>query len=291
MAQKLAGLTLAETRRRVATMLSVNGIVEGADTDARLLIGAALAIDHTALASDPDRTLSIEEANRLSALTTRRLDREPIARIIGYREFWSLRFRLSAGTLVPRPDTETVVEAALDHVRDKKNDALRIADLGTGSGIILLALLHELPNAIGIGTDRSLDALLTARANAADLDLADRAKFAACDFSSALRGRFELLVSNPPYIESSNIDHLQMDVRMYEPRLALDGGADGLFAYRAIAADARRLLAPGGALVVELGYQQFGDVCGIMTDAGLVPKGPAKPDLAGIPRALTVLLS
>src|SRR5262249_20582842 len=155
-------------------------------------------------------------------------------------------------------------EAALDHLRGRKNNALRIADLGTGSGIILLALLSELPNAIGIGTDRSMDALLTARANAADLHLANRAKFAACDFSSALRGPFELLLSNPPYIASGDIDSLQTDVRVHDPRLALDGGEDGLSAYRAIAADARRLLAPGGALVVELGYQQLADVCDIM---------------------------
>lgn len=285
MAQKLSGLTVADARRRIASILLVNGVASE-DLDARLLVCTALGIDHTALASDPDRILSSGDAKRLSALTTRRLNREPIARIIGYSEFWSLRFRLSADTLVPRPETETVVEAGLEAMRDRRDDALRIADLGTGSGAILLALLHELPNAFGIGTDRSMDAIATARANANDLSLSDRAVFTVTDFSSALRGPFDLVVSNPPYIETGDIEHLQMDVKSHDPRLALDGGTDGLFAYRAIAADARRLLAPRGTLVLELGFGQLTDVCDIMANAGLAPAGPARADLAGIPRAL-----
>ncbi|MES1155706.1 MAG: HemK/PrmC family methyltransferase, partial [Pseudorhodoplanes sp.] len=162
------------------------------------------------------------------------------------------------------------------------------ADLGTGTGAILLALLNELPSAFGIGTDRSLDAIKTARANAFDLDLSQRAVFAVCDFSSALRAPFDLIVSNPPYIASADIAHLQADVRDHDPLLALDGGADGLAAYRAIAADARRLLAPGGKLVLELGAGQLNAVLGIMANEGLVPTGPAKVDLLGIPRALTL---
>jgi release factor glutamine methyltransferase len=287
MAQKLAGLSVADARRRIASILTVNGIVDATDTDARLLVGAALAIDHTKLASDPDRVLSNDDAKALSALTARRLNREPVARILGRQEFWSLPFRVSPDTLVPRPETETVVEAALDAVRDRKTDALRIADLGTGSGAILLALLHELPHAIGIGTDRSAGALATARANASALGLS-RAAFAACDYSSALGGSFDLIVSNPPYIETGDIDHLQMDVRDHDPRLALDGGADGLSAYRAIAADAARLLATGGVLVVELGFGQLAAVSDVMANAGLAPKGPVRADIAGVPRALTL---
>ena len=286
MAQKLSGLSVAETRRRIASILSVNGILDANDTDARLLICAALAIDHTALASSPDRVLSVDDAKALAALIKRRLNREPIARILGQWEFWGLPLQLSPDTLVPRPDTETVVQAALDAVRDRGNDALRIADLGTGSGAILLALLKELPHASGVGTDRSMNAIVTARMNAKDLNLSDRAVFAVTDFSSALRGPFDLVVSNPPYIETGDIDHLQMDVKAHDPRLALDGGADGLAAYRAIAADAKRLLAPRGTLVVELGFRQLTDVCDIMANAGLAPSGPAKADLAGIPRAL-----
>ena len=189
MAQKLSGLNVADARRRVAGMLLVNGI-PSEDLDARLLICAALKIDHTALASAPDRVLSVDDAKVLAALMARRLNREPIQRIVGHAEFWSLKFQLSADTLVPRPETETIVEAALDAVADRRNDALRIADLGTGSGAILLALLHDLPDAFGIGTDRSAGALVTARTNAADLQLSQRAVFAACDFSSALRGPF-----------------------------------------------------------------------------------------------------
>jgi release factor glutamine methyltransferase len=288
MAETLSpGMSVTQARRLLAGLLREDGI-ESADLDARLLVCAALAIDHTALASDPDRVLSNDGAQALSALTARRLNREPIARILGYQEFWSLKFRLSPDTLSPRRETETVVEAALAAVHDRKNDALRIADLGTGSGAILLALLHELPHAFGVGTDRSAGALATARTNAADLQLSGRAVFAGCDYSSALRGSFDLVVSNPPYIETGDIDHLQMDVKSYDPRLALDGGADGLAAYRAIAGDARRLLAADGRLVVELGIFQAADVSTIMTNEGLVPTGPAKADLLGIPRALTL---
>jgi release factor glutamine methyltransferase len=288
MAEKLSpGLSVTQARRLLVGLLREDGI-ESADLDARLLIEAALAIDHAALASQSDRILSMAEAHAISVFATRRLDREPVARILGRKEFWSLPFRLSPETLVPRPETETVVEAALAAVHDRRNDALRIADLGTGSGAILLALLHELPHAFGIGTDRSAGALATARANAIALGLSPRTAFATCDYSSALGGSFDLIVSNPPYIETGDIDRLQMDVRGHDPRLALDGGPDGLTAYRAIAADARRLLAAGGILVVELGFGQLAAVSDVMANAGLAPKGPVRADIAGIPRALAL---
>lgn len=285
-----AGMSVTQARRHAASALEQKG-ADSPDLDARLLVCAALAIDHTALASDPGRLLLADDAKALSGLVTRRLDREPVARILGHREFWGLRLRLSPETLVPRPETETVVEAALASVHDRRNDALRIADIGTGSGAILLALLHGLPNAFGIGTDRSFGALTTARSNAADLGLSKRAVFTLCDFSSSLRGPFDLLVSNPPYIPTGDIDHLQMEVKGHDPRLALDGGRDGLAAYRAIAADARRLLAAGGLLVVELGIFQEPDVSSIITNAGLVPTGPARTDVSGIPRALVAAVS
>ena len=285
-----AGMSVTQARRMLAGLLREDGI-ESADLDARLLMCAALAIDHTALANQADRALSAADAQTIGALATRRLRREPVARILGYKEFWGLRLQLSRHTLVPRPETETIVEAALAGLHERREEPLRIADLGTGSGAILLALLHELPNAFGIGTDRSEHALVTARANAAGLQLGDRAVFAACDFSSALRGRFDLVVSNPPYIESGDIECLEVDVRDHEPRLALDGGADGLAAYRRIAADARRLLADGGRLVVELGSGQLAAVSDIMANAGLTPAAPAKADLGGIPRALALSVS
>lgn len=288
MAEKLsAGMSVMQARRLLAGLLRENGI-ESADLDARLLIGAVLAIDHAALASQSDRTLSAAEAQAVSAFATRRLNREPVARIVGRKEFWSLPLRLSPATLVPRPETETVVDASLTALHDRRNETLRIADLGTGSGAILLALLRELPNAFGVGTDRSADAIATARGNATDLGLSDRAVFAACDYSSALAGSFDLIVSNPPYIRSADIEHLPLDVRLHDPRLALDGGVNGLAAYRAIAADARRLLAPRGILVVELGAGQLAAVSDVMANAGLGPVGPVRPDIAGIPRALTL---
>jgi release factor glutamine methyltransferase len=288
MAETLApGMTVTEARRALAEWLSEDGI-ESAALEARLLVGAALAFDHAALAIAADRPLSAAETHAISAFAARRRNHEPIARILGRQEFWSLPFQLSPETLVPRPETETVVEAALDAVRDRRNEALRIADLGTGSGAILLALLNELPNAFGIGTDRSAGALTTARANAIALRLSQRAAFVACDYSAALRGSFDLIVSNPPYIGTGDIEHLQIDVQRHDPRLALDGGADGLTAYRAIAADSRRILAPRGSLVVELGFGQLAAVSDVMANAGLAPKGPVRADIAGIPRALTL---
>lgn len=291
MAETLSsGMNVMQARRLLTGLLREDGI-KSADLDARLLICAALAIDHTSLASQSDRILSAADAQAVCALATRRLRREPVARILGCKEFWGLRLRLSPETLVPRPETETIVEAALAAMHDRRGHSLRIADLGTGSGAILLALLSELPRAFGVGTDRSADAIATARANASHLHLSQRAVFASCDFSSALGGSFDLLVSNPPYIASGDIHHLQAEVRDHDPRLALDGGADGLAAFRAIAADARRLLAAGGVLVVELGAGQLAAVSGIMANAGLTPAGLARADLAGMPRALTLAIS
>jgi release factor glutamine methyltransferase len=163
---------------------------------------------------------------------------------------------------------------------------LRIADIGTGSGAILLALLSELPDARGIGTDISVAALRIARTNAADLGFADRALFVACDYAAALSDRFDLMVSNPPYIRSAEIGELATEVRDHDPLSALDGGADGLDAYRTLIPQAARLLVPGGALVVEAGHGQSGPIQGLMTAAGLMLERPAKADLTGIPRAV-----
>jgi release factor glutamine methyltransferase len=163
---------------------------------------------------------------------------------------------------------------------------LRIADLGTGSGAILLALLSELPNALGFGTDISTMALQTASSNAANAGLTHRATFIACDYGSGLSGPFDLIVSNPPYIRSADIADLAAEVRLYDPRAALDGGADGLDAYRALIPQAVHLLAPGAALVVEAGEGQSGQIEALMTAAGLMPAGAPKADLAGIQRAV-----
>jgi release factor glutamine methyltransferase len=235
-----------------------------------------------------DRLLTSEESVRLEDFARRRCGGEPVARILGRKELWGLPLQLSAATLVPRPDTETVVELALEMLRASpaSDRALRIADLGTGSGAILLALLSELPGAHGIGTDISGEALQTAHNNAVDLGLADRADFIACDYATALSGPFDLIVSNPPYIRSADIAGLATEVLNFDPPGALDGGHDGLDAYRALIPQAARLLAPLGALVVEVGQGQHDDVRELMTTAGLAPEGPARADLAGIRRAV-----
>jgi release factor glutamine methyltransferase len=283
-----AGQTV-ETARRALMARFKRASVDSADLDARILVGSVLGLDLTGLIAAAARILTDDESERLEGFARRRIAGEPAARIIGLKEFWGLPLRLSPATLVPRPDTETVVEAALEILRaeSRRDSPLRIADLGTGSGAILLALLSELPNAFGVGTDISIQALRTARDNARQLGFAARAAFLACDFAAALSGPFDLIVSNPPYIRSAQIASLDAEVRDHDPHRALDGGFDGLDAYRLIASQASRLLAPGGALVMEVGHGQSGDVQELLAAAGLTPAGPPKSDLAGIRRAVT----
>jgi release factor glutamine methyltransferase len=282
------GRTVEDIRRVLTARLKAAGN-DSPELDARLLAGAALGLDLTGLITAANRTLTATESDHLETLAQRRLAGEPVARILGIREFWGLPLKLSGATLVPRPDTETVVERALELLRtDGAIDRpLRLADLGTGSGAILLALLSELPNARGFGTDISTDALETARGNAARLALADRATFVACDYAGGLSGPLDLIVSNPPYIRSADIAGLATEVRDHDPRAALDGGVDGLDAYRVLIAQSAALLAPNGLLVVEAGRGQSGDIEALMTAAGLTTAGPPKADLAGIPRAVS----
>ncbi len=277
--------TVAEARSTLAARFRAAGF-DAPELDARILVGHALGLDHAALAAAGVRTLDAGEQAAVAGLAARRLEREPVARIVGRKEFWSLPLRLDAATLVPRPETETVVEAALAAIDAQGPRAAvgRIADLGTGSGALLLALLTELPAAIGIGTDTSLGALAVARDNARRIGLA-RAQFVACDMAAALGGPFDLIVSNPPYIASAEIAALAPEVRDFDPRAALDGGPDGLDFYRAIAAAVPALLRPGGALVVELGAGQAAAVAALFSAAGLAPS-PPHPDLGGVPRAL-----
>jgi release factor glutamine methyltransferase len=277
--------TAAQARRALADAFRAAGL-DTPELDARVLVGHALGLDHTGLTLAGERKLDGDEARMVSALAVRRLAREPVARILGVREFWGLPLHLNAATLVPRPETETVVEAALVAIDEDgaRTRALRIADLGTGSGALLIALLSELPNASGIGTDVSPEALAAARANAGRSGVLPRARFAACDFGSALDGGYDLVVSNPPYIASGDLAALPPEVR-HDPRRALDGGADGFDCYRAIAAQAPRLLKHRGLLVAELGVGQAPAVAELFRAAGLVTS-PARADLAGIPRAL-----
>jgi release factor glutamine methyltransferase len=283
----LAGQAIEAARRTLAARFKSSGIDSG-ELDARMLVGGALGIDLTDMITAANRRLTTDESSRLEKFAGRRLAGEPVARILGHKEFWGLSLNLSPATLVPRPDTETVVEMALEMLRAeaRANQPLRIADLGTGSGAILLALLSELPRANGVGTDISAEALQIASGNAARLKLSDRATFVACDFAGGLSGVFDLIVSNPPYIRSADINALAVEVRDHDPRAALDGGADGLDAYRALIPQAARCLAPGAALVVEAGEGQSSDIEALMTAAGLTTAGPPKADLAGIRRAV-----
>lgn len=280
-------LTVAAMRRRIADTLRRAGI-ESPALDARLLVGHALGLGHAQLASAAAQVLSASDIAAIEALAARRLAHEPVARIVGRKEFWGLELQLADATLVPRPETETVVEAALAAIGETsaRNAPLRIVDLGTGTGAILFALLHELPQAFGVGIDVDPRAVATARDNAHMLGLQGRCCFAVSDFAAALRGAFDLVVSNPPYIATSELPRLAPEVRDYDPPRALDGGKDGLDCYRRIAAEAARLLAPNGRVVLEIGAGQSAPVSGIFETAGLVAAAPARPDLAGIPRAL-----
>ncbi|MFZ0846517.1 MAG: peptide chain release factor N(5)-glutamine methyltransferase, partial [Pseudolabrys sp.] len=212
------GLTLAGARSALAEKFRHAGI-DSAEADARLLISHALSIDRAGLISDGGRELNAKEMAAIDALGARRLRHEPVARIFGFKEFWSLPLQISEAVLVPRPETETVIEAALDFIiRDgRRMDALRILDIGTGSGALLLALLSELPNARGTGTDISAPALAVARANAERHGLAARASFVECDFAAGVSGPFDLIVSNPPYVAHSDIAGLVAEVRDYDP--------------------------------------------------------------------------
>ncbi len=234
------------------------------ELDARLLVGCALGLNHGGLVANADRVLTPGEADAVAAIAARRLAGEPVARILGTKEFWSLPLKLNAHTLVPRPETETVVEAALAALDGDRTRSLCILDLGTGSGALILSLLSELPSAFGIATDVSIEALDCAHHNAVALGLAGRTAFVACDYGTALKGPFDLVVSNPPYVARDDIARLAPEVSLFDPHRALDGGPDGLDGYRAIAADARRLLTPNGSLVVELGAGQADAVTALM---------------------------
>jgi release factor glutamine methyltransferase len=286
-----AARTIAATRHALADKFRQAGIDSG-EADARLLLAYALGVDRAELIANGGRALTVEQAEAIDALAARRLRREPVARIFGHKEFWGLSLQIGPAVLVPRPETETVVEAALDAVaRDARQLAqLRIFDIGTGSGALLLALLSELPNAVGTAADISAAALDIARANAERSGLAGRCTFIACDIAAGVPGPFDLIVSNPPYVVHGEIASLPPEVRDYDPALALDGGADGLDGYRAIAAQARRLLAPGGKVIVELGAGQEAAVRALFTKAGLAAAAVLN-DLAGIPRALTATVA
>jgi release factor glutamine methyltransferase len=275
--------TAADMLAEAASRLDAVGI-EAPRREARLLLAHAAGIDQAALLRDLHAPL---DASGFAALVDRRAAREPLALIIGHQGFWTLDLEVSADTLIPRADSEAVIEAALAVCAG--HPARRVLDLGTGTGCLLLAVLTEWPAATGVGVDRTEGAARLARRNAAALGLADRAAFLCGDWATALNARFDLVLSNPPYIESADIAGLMPEVARYEPRRALDGGTDGLDAYRSILAALPGLLAPGGAAVLELGIGQADAVASIAATQGLA-LGGLHNDLTGTPRAMTLRL-
>jgi release factor glutamine methyltransferase len=267
----------------LAEKLAAAGI-EHARSDAWLLLAAASGRSRVELIAGAAPPLSPAEEERLAALAARRLGREPMAYILGAREFWSLTFRVGPAVLVPRPESETVVEAALAEIADRAA-RLRILDLGTGSGCLLLALLSELPRASGLGIDRSGEALAIAESNAELLGLTERAAFREGDWGHGLAGPFDLIVSNPPYVALADAARLAPEVRAFEPKEALFAGADGLAAYRALVPDCARLLAEDGVACLEIGQGQGAAVAAIARRHGLRLLA-SRPDLAGIERCL-----
>jgi release factor glutamine methyltransferase len=258
--------------------------VETPVLDARLLVQHALGADWNQLFIGPDRNLTDDERSELGRLLDRRAAREPVSRILGHREFWSLDLLVGPDTLDPRPDTETIIDSALKLV-PSRDLQVRVLDLGTGTGAILLALLTELPNATGLGVDRAPGAVATATENAQRLGLNGRARFRNGDWGKGLEERFDLIVSNPPYIRRGDIAGLSPEVRDFDPVLALDGGPDGLDAYRELAPDLERLLDPGGCAVLEVGQGQAPAVMRILEAVGLRSAGSAR-DLSGVERCV-----
>ena len=260
--------------------------IEAPRQEARLLLAHAMGCRQEDLLRDPRAPVPPEAQARFGEALAARSRHAPIAYLLGHAGFWTLDLLSTPATLIPRADTETLVEAALEAFPNRA-DVSRVLDLGTGTGALLLACLAEFTGAFGVGIDRSPDAAALARANAGRNGMAGRSAFLAGDWAAALYGRFDLILSNPPYIESAAIPGLMPEVALHEPALALDGGADGLDAYRALAADLPRLLAPGGRAVLELGQGQQPAVEALMRAAGIHSTG-CRADLGGIPRALVL---
>jgi release factor glutamine methyltransferase len=273
-------LTLAEALRRATADLGSAGI-EGPGNDARLLISAALGLSAAQVLARPERPLRPQEVENFGRLIARRVAREPVSRILGEREFYGRTFGISPATLDPRPDSETLIDATLELVAREgwQSRALRILDVGTGSGCLLLTLLAELPSAFGVGSDVSVAALVTARANAVRLGLARSAGWLAGDLVAAVRGPFDILISNPPYIPSLEIAQAEPEVREHDPLLALDGGFDGVAFFRRLSGMVGEIV-PDGWIVLETAHNQADAVATLLAAEGL-RKISVQRDVAG----------
>ena len=283
-------MSRAEALKAAGDRLTAAG-VESPRLDAEVLLASALGCTRIDLFAEPARELAAPERERFDAMVARRLSREPVAQILGAKEFWGLEFKVSNATLTPRPDSETLVGAvleAVDRSERGRDHAWSILDLGTGSGCLLLAVLSELPLATGLGVDVSATALEMAHENARRLGLGRRCRFIECDWRDglgALGERFELVIANPPYIAAAELAALAPEVTDHEPRLALDGGDGGMVAYEAILARAGDITGPGAWLFFEVGAGQAAKVEALISEAGLVACGRRR-DLAGHDRVV-----
>ncbi|MFD2057022.1 peptide chain release factor N(5)-glutamine methyltransferase [Mesorhizobium calcicola] len=278
--------TLGQLLREVQVRLA-DAAVDDPALDARLIVEHFSGTTRTQAIADPERKIDGSTIAAIDDALRRRVGGEPVHRILGYREFYGLRLSLSPETLEPRPDTETLVEAMLPFVRAVavREGECRILDLGTGTGAIALALLSAVPAATATGVDLSAGALVTASRNARQLGLAGRFTALQSDWFEKVSGRYHVIAANPPYISSEDIGNLQDEVRNFDPRLALDGGADGLNPYRIIAAEAARFLETEGRIAVEIGHTQYNKVSEIFAAAGYLPGGAFR-DLGGNDRVL-----
>jgi release factor glutamine methyltransferase len=276
-------MTPRDLAAQIAARLAAAGI-ERARSEAWLLLAVATGVGRAALMAGGVDRLSAAQGARLEALARRRLAREPVAYLLGEKEFWSLRFEVGPAVLIPRPETETVVEAVLAQLPDRARP-LRLLDLGVGSGCLLLALLSELPRATGLGVDDSSAALALAGRNAERLGLAARADFRQGRWGEGLADPFDAIVSNPPYVAEGDWDGLQPEIREFEPKAALVAGPDGLAAYRALAPDCARLLVPGGLCALEVGSGQGDAVAALLAGQGLSVV-ERRRDLAGVERCV-----
>ncbi len=277
--------TLDDLINRGTCALKTSGVASPR-RDAILLLRLAANLSPEEMMADSTREIDQNAENLFDSYVKRRTTGEPVSRIRGNREFWSLHFEIGSETLDPRPDSEVLVAAVLSVLTKKKDQALRILDLGTGSGCLLIALLSELRTASGVGGDVNPDAISIARRNAALNAVDQRAHFVVSDWQTAISGQFDVIVSNPPYIPTGAISNLDPDVRKFDPLVALDGGDDGLSCYRAIGEGLPALAVPGAIVAVEVGSGQSPEVIAILRAAGL---GDIKewPDVAGIQRCVT----
>lgn len=282
----MAKATLASLLGAAKARLAAGGIEDPA-LDARLIVEHFTDSERLDFVRTPDRIIEAETASAVDAAVTRRLDGEPVHRILGFREFYGLKLSLAPETLEPRPDTEILVDGVLPFVREVVADkaSCRIVDLGTGTGAIALALLNEVPQASALGVDVAEGALAQARKNADDLGLGARFSTLKSDWFSGISGVFDLIVSNPPYIASKEISELQIEVKRFDPMAALDGGQDGLDAYRVIAAGSAKHLAEGGRVAIEIGHTQLLEVSSVFEQEGFVLLSALK-DFSGNDRAL-----